>query len=61
MSIEIKLKPADEIRFLRQIKESTKQYNILSVGITYSVCDLLCYVNNYVSPHNSDVRSIIAC
>jgi len=40
-----KLKCSNEIRFLRQIKETIKYYNIIC--IKYSLCDLLFDVNNY--------------
>ena len=47
----IVLKPANEIRFMRHIKVSVKQYRLISfVSVKWSVCDLHCDVNNYVSP-----------
>jgi len=38
---QILLKSASEIRFVSQIKEMIKHYIILSVGIKYSLRDLL--------------------
>jgi len=44
------LKSANEIRFLRQIKEVIKQSITLSIGIKYSLRDPHFDVNNYAWP-----------
>jgi len=48
--------PVNEITFLRQIKVSIKNYNII---IKYSVRDLLSDANNYAQdPQSSNMRHI---